>query len=302
MMECSHDIIFGWDFFKATEAVIDCGRNELHLGETSVLESREEENQRLIQVVKEFERAVIFRLGHLRQGGARGPGLFFVLPFTDRFLKVDLRTVSTRISSQTILTKDSVTVVVDAVVFYRVFDACSYVIKVNHPKLSTIQLAATTVRTELGAKTLSEILTEQSAIGSNITEIMNSITAPWGITVERVEIKDVLMPKQLQRSMASVAEASREARAKYIAAEGELKASKAFKEAAEMISDAPAAIQLRYLQTLTTVATERNHTIVFPLPIELFSKFLDMSKMFQSEGIQQVEPSKPSTSAEGSTQ
>ncbi|XP_035223553.1 band 7 protein AGAP004871-like [Stegodyphus dumicola] len=221
------------------------------------------------RVVQEYERAVIFRLGRLSKGGARGPGLFFILPCTDNYCKVDLRTVSFNVPPQEVLSKDSVTVSVDAVVYYRVSNATIAVSNVANYDSSTQLLAATTLRTVLGTKSLSEILSEREHISHVMQSSLDEATAPWGVKVERVEIKDVRLPQQMQRAMAAEAEAAREARAKVIAAEGEQKASRALKEASDIISDSPGALQLRYLQTLTSIAAEKNSTVVFPLPMEL---------------------------------
>lgn len=221
------------------------------------------------KVVQEYERAVIFRLGRLSKGGARGPGLFFILPCTDNYCKVDLRTVSFNVPPQEVLSKDSVTVSVDAVVYYRISNATIAVSNVANYDSSTQLLAATTLRTVLGTKSLSEILSEREHISHVMQSSLDEATAPWGVKVERVEIKDVRLPQQMQRAMAAEAEASREARAKVIAAEGEQRASRALKEAADVIADSPGALQLRYLQTLTSIAAEKNSTVVFPLPMEL---------------------------------
>ncbi|XP_052787993.1 band 7 protein AGAP004871-like isoform X3 [Mya arenaria] len=226
-----------------------------------------------IKVVQEYERAVIFRLGRLLSGGAKGPGLFFIVPCIDSYTKVDLRTVSFDVPPQEVLTKDSVTVAVDAVVYYRVYNANTSITNVEDANRSTRLLAATTLRNVLGTKNLSEILADREAISHQMQTSLDEATDPWGVKVERVEVKDVRLPVQLQRAMAAEAEAAREARAKVIAAEGEQKASRALKEAADVISESPAAIQLRYLQTLNTISAEKNSTIIFPLPIELFSSF-----------------------------
>jgi erythrocyte band 7 integral membrane protein len=225
------------------------------------------------KVVQEFERAVIFRLGRIASGGAKGPGLFFIIPCTDSFIKIDLRTVSYDIPPQEILTKDSVTVAVDAVVYYRVANATISVINVEDANRSTRLLAQTTLRTVLGTKSLSEILSDRENISHFMQEHLDHATDAWGIQVERVEIKDVRLPVQMQRAMAAEAEATREAKAKVIAAEGEQKASRALKEAADVISQSPAALQLRYLQTLTQISAEKNSTIIFPLPVEMLRSF-----------------------------
>jgi erythrocyte band 7 integral membrane protein len=223
-----------------------------------------------IKVVQEYERAVIFRLGRLVKGGARGPGIFFVIPCIDTYRKIDLRTVTFDVPPQEILTKDSVTVAVDAVVYYRISNATVAVSNVEDYGRSTRLLAATTLRNVLGTRNLSECLSERESISHAMQTSLDSATDPWGVKVERVEVKDVRLPLNMQRAMAAEAEASRDARAKVIAAEGEQKASRALKEAADVIMDSPAALQLRYLQTLSSIAAEKNSTIIFPIPMELF--------------------------------
>ncbi|XP_077397125.1 stomatin (EPB72)-like 3a [Festucalex cinctus] len=227
-----------------------------------------------VKIVKEYERAVIFRLGRIVDRKANGPGLFFVIPCTDNFVKVDLRTVSFDIPPQEILTKDSVTVCVDGVVYFRIQCPISSVANVTNAHSSTRLLAQTTLRNVLGTKNLAELLSDREGISLSMQESLDEATDAWGIKVERVEIKDVKLPQQLQRAMAAEAEASREARAKIIAAEGEMKASRALKEASLVIAEAPSALQLRYLQTLNSIAAEKNSTIVFPLPIDLLQSFM----------------------------
>ncbi|XP_064324862.1 stomatin [Phalacrocorax carbo] len=227
-----------------------------------------------IKIIKEYERAIIFRLGRILKGGAKGPGLFFVLPCTDSFIKVDMRTISFDIPPQEILTKDSVTVNVDGVVYYRVQNATLAVANITNADSATRLLAQTTLRNVLGTKNLSQILSDREEIAHSMQAALDEATDDWGIKVERVEIKDVKLPVQLQRAMAAEAEAAREARAKVIAAEGEMNASRALKEASTVIAESPAALQLRYLQTLTTIAAEKNSTIVFPLPINILQGIL----------------------------
>ncbi|XP_032861530.2 stomatin [Tyto alba] len=222
-----------------------------------------------IKIIKEYERAIIFRLGRIAKGGVKGPGLFFVLPCTDSFIKVDMRTISFDIPPQEILTKDSVTVNVDGVVYYRVQNATLAVANVTNADSATRLLAQTTLRNVLGTKNLSQILSDREEIAHSMQATLDDATDNWGIKVERVEIKDVKLPVQLQRAMAAEAEAAREARAKVIAAEGEMNASRALKEASVVITESPAALQLRYLQTLTTIAAEKNSTIIFPLPMNI---------------------------------
>jgi len=223
----------------------------------------------VIKVVTEYERAVIFRLGRLRKGGSKGPGIFTVIPCIDTYKCVDLRTVSFDVPPQEILSRDSVTVAVDAVVYFNVIDAEQALCSVDDFSHSTRLLAATTLRNVLGTKNLAEILSERETISHIMQTSLDEATDPWGVKVERVEIKDVRLPVQLQRAMAAEAEAAREARAKVIAAEGEQKASFALKEAAEVIQESPSALQLRYLQTLNSIAAEHNSTIIFPMPINL---------------------------------
>ncbi|XP_077150161.1 stomatin-like isoform X1 [Ranitomeya variabilis] len=223
-----------------------------------------------IKIVQEYERAVIFRLGRVRSG-AKGPGIFWILPCTDDFCRLDLRTVSFAVPPQEVLTKDSVTIMVDAVVFYRIFNPIVTVVKVDNANQATQMLAQTTLRNMLGTKSLTEILVDREEMADHMSRILYDATKEWGIKVERVEIKDVKLPSSLQRAMAAEAEAAREARAKVVAAEGEMNASRALKEAAVIMSDSPAALQLRYLQTLSHVAAEKNSTIIFPIPVEFAS-------------------------------
>jgi len=234
-----------------------------------------------LKMVQEYERAVIFRLGRIKEGGPVGPGLFFIIPCMDQIVVTDLRTISFDVPPQEILTKDSVTVAVDAVVYYKIQNPMAAVCNVSDYSKSTRLLASTTLRTILGTRNLSEILSDREHIASAILGQLDSATDPWGIKVERVEVKDVRLPQQLQRAMAAEAEAAREARAKVIAAEGEQKASRALKEASDIISESPAALQLRYLQTLTNISAEKNSTIIFPLPIELLGRFAGKDNVTQ---------------------
>jgi len=231
-----------------------------------------------MRMIQEYERAVLFRLGRVRSGGPVGPGLFFIIPCIDAIVVTDLRTISFDVPPQEILTKDSVTVAVDAVVYYKINNPLAAVCNVTDYSKSTKLLSSTTLRTALGTKNLSEILSDRESIAMDILEQLDSATNPWGIRVERVEVKDVRLPVQLQRAMAAEAEAAREARAKVIAAEGEMKASDALKAASDIISTSPAALQLRYLQTLTNISAEKNSTIIFPLPIEMLSLIKNYGK------------------------
>ncbi|KAG1943929.1 stomatin [Pimephales promelas] len=226
-----------------------------------------------MKIVQEYERAVIFRLGRLI-GGAKGPGLFWIIPCVDTFRKVDLRTVSFEIPPQEVLTKDSVTIMVDAVVYYRIFNPTVSITKVENANQATQMIAQTTLRNMLGTKSLTDILKDREDMSEQMEAVLYAASKNWGIKVERVELKDVKLPTSLQRAMAAEAEATRDARAKVIAADGEMKASRALKEAADVMSESPAALQLRYMQTLTEIATEKNSTIVFPFPIDLISNFM----------------------------
>jgi len=226
------------------------------------------------RVVQEYERAVIFRLGRLVSGGAKGPGIFFILPCIENYTKIDMRTSVFDVPPQEVLTKDSVTVSVDAVVYYRVSNATISVANVENAHHSTRLLAQTTLRNMLGTKNLHEILGDRDGISATMQNSLDSATDSWGIKVERVEVKDVRLPVQLQRAMAAEAEAAREARAKVIAAEGEHKASRALKDAADVMRESPAALQLRYLQTLNSISAEKNSTIIFPLPIDFMAQFV----------------------------
>lgn len=227
-----------------------------------------------LKTVMEYERAVIYRLGRLVNNKEHGPGMFFVLPCTDECKVIDLRTICIDLPRQEILSKDSVSVAVDAVVYFKIHDPIASVNNVFNAQGSTRLLAETTLRNVLGVHTLSEILSQRESLTRQTLQIVDEATDNWGIKIERVEIKDVALPIQMQRSMAAEAESAREARAKVIAAEGEQQASKALKEAADVINESPAALQLRYLQTLNTISAEKNSTIVFPIPIEMFKGIL----------------------------
>ncbi|KAG5835017.1 hypothetical protein ANANG_G00267640 [Anguilla anguilla] len=232
-----------------------------------------------MKTVKEYERSIIFRLGRILRGEARGPGLFFILPCTDSIINVDMRTITFDIPLQEVLTKDSVTVSVEGVVYYRVKNAKLVVANITNADSATRLLAQTTLRNVLGTKSLAELLSELLwRYRTGTRELSLDVASEaWGIKVERVEIKDVKLPHQLQKAMAAEAEAAREARAKVITAYGEMNASRALKEASLVIAESPAALQLRYLQTLNTIAAEKNSTIIFPLPMEMFAGFVRSS-------------------------
>jgi regulator of protease activity HflC (stomatin/prohibitin superfamily) len=226
-----------------------------------------------IKIVAEYERGVIFRLGRLV--GAKGPGLFLIIPFVDRMVKVDLRVVTMDVPSQEVITKDNVTVRVNAVVYFRVVDPEASVVKVLDHIRATSQISQTTLRNVLGQSELDELLTQREKLNQTLQGIIDEHTDPWGVKVSIVEIKEVELPETMRRSMAAQAEAERERRAKIIHAEGELQASEKLAQAGTIISKEPTTLQLRYLQTLTEIATERNSTLIFPIPIDLIKMFMD---------------------------
>jgi len=219
-----------------------------------------------IKIVQEYERGVIFRLGRLV--GAKGPGLFFIIPFIDRMVKVDLRTVTLDIPAQECITNDNVTVKVNAVAYFRVVDPNDAIVQIEDYRRATWQIAQTSLRNVIGQMQLDELLAHREKINAQLQHIIDEQTEPWGIKVSIVEIKDDELPQTMQRAMARQAEAEREKRAKIIHAEGEQQAAQTLAMAAETIGQVPAAIQLRYLQTLTEIAVEKNSTIIFPVPIE----------------------------------
>jgi len=232
-----------------------------------------------IRIVQEYERGVIFRLG--RCVGARGPGLIILIPGIERMQKVDLRVITLDIPTQEVITKDNVTVKVNAVVYFRVVNPVDAVIKVLDHIRATMQLSQTTLRSVLGQSELDELISKRDDINHRLQQIIDEGTEPWGIKVSLVEVKDAEMPQTMQRSMAAQAEAERERRAKLIHAEGEFQASQKLSEAARVISSQSGTMQLRYLQTLTEIATDQSSTIVFPLPLDLIAPFLDIMKQSQ---------------------
>ncbi|MBD3287220.1 slipin family protein [candidate division KSB1 bacterium] len=226
-----------------------------------------------IKILKEYERGVIFRLGRL--AGARGPGLILLIPLIDRMVKISLRTLAMDVPPQDVITKDNVSVKVNAVLYFRVIEPTKAVVEVEDYLFATSQLAQTTLRSILGQAELDELLSAREKINQELQEIIDNHTDPWGIKVSLVEIKHVDLPQEMQRAMARQAEAERERRAKVIHAAGEYEASEKLAEAAGRIEGHPTALQLRFLQTLTEVASENNSTTVFPVPIDLFKAFLD---------------------------
>ena len=226
-----------------------------------------------IRVVAEYERGVIFRLGRLT--GAKGPGLFVLLPFIDRMVKVDLRVITLDVPSQEAITRDNVTIKVNAVVYFRVVEPTAAVVRILDFVRATSQISQTTLRSVMGQTDLDGLLSQREEVNQELQKIIDEETEPWGIKVSTVEVKDVELPSTMQRAMAAQAEAERERRAKIIAADGEFQASERLREAAEVMSREPISLQLRYLQTLSEISTENNSTIVFPLPIDLIRMFLD---------------------------
>jgi regulator of protease activity HflC (stomatin/prohibitin superfamily) len=224
-----------------------------------------------IRIVREYERGVIFRLGRLV--GAKGPGIFLIIPIVDKMVKVTLRMVTLDVPPQEVITKDNVTTSVNAVLFFRVVDPSAAVVEVQNYIEATRQIAMTTLRSVLGGVELDQLLSERESINLKLQEIIDEQTDPWGIKVKSVEIKDVKIPVDMQRAIARQAEAERERRAKIINAEGELQAATKLSEAAGIIQQNPAAIQLRYLQTLIDISSENSSTVIFPVPIDLFKAF-----------------------------
>jgi regulator of protease activity HflC (stomatin/prohibitin superfamily) len=227
-----------------------------------------------IRILREYERGVIFRLGRLI--GAKGPGLILLIPVVDRMVRVSLRTIVMDVPPQDVITKDNVSLKVNAVVYFRVVHAEKAIVEVERYLDATSQLSQTTLRSVLGQSQLDELLAERDQINRQLQIIIDNQTEPWGIKVSNVEVKHVDLPIEMQRAMAKQAEAERERRAKVIHAEGEFQASGKLREAADVISDNPTAVQLRYLQTLTEVASEKNSTTIFPVPIDMLKPFVDM--------------------------
>jgi regulator of protease activity HflC (stomatin/prohibitin superfamily) len=230
-----------------------------------------------IRVLNEYERGVIFRLG--RVINAKGPGLILLIPLVDRMQRVSLRLVATDVPSQDVITRDNVSVKVNAVIYFRVIDPVKAIISVENYLYATSQLAQTTLRSVCGQAELDDLLSEREKINAHIQEILDRHTDPWGIKVTIVELKYIDLPQEMQRAMAKQAEAERERRAKVIGAEGEYQAAARLADAAEILQDHPVAVQLRYLQTLREIAAENNSTTIFPVPIDLFKPFISLTEM-----------------------
>jgi len=230
----------------------------------------------IIKILREYERGVIFRLGRLIP--VKGPGLIILIPFIDKLVKVDLRTVTFDVPAQDIITKDNISVKVNAVVYFRVIDPTKAVTAVEDFHYATSQISQTTLRSVLGQSTLDELLAKRDELNSELQKIIDEQTEPWGIKVSTVEVKNVDLPSEMLRAIAKQAEAERERRAKIIHAEGEFQAAQKLSEAAAIIAAQPTALQLRFLQTLTEIATEKNSTTIFPVPIDLLEPFLKKLK------------------------
>ena len=236
-----------------------------------------------IRVMREYERAIVFRLGRLFPE-PKGPGLFLLIPIVDRMVKVDLRTITLTIPPQEVITKDNVPVRVNAVAYFRIVDPKAAIVQVENFMVATSQIAQTTLRSVLGQHQLDELLSEREKINAILQGIIDEATAPWGIKVSIVEVKDVEIPQGMQRAMARQAEAERERRAKVINAEGEFQASERLKDAANVIEKHPVALQLRYLQTLLELGSSQSTTIVFPAPVDIISAFLPKKSPTRGDG------------------
>ncbi|MGQ9695054.1 MAG: slipin family protein [Thermodesulfobacteriota bacterium] len=235
-----------------------------------------------LRILNEYERGVIFRLGRVRTVGgqpmAKGPGLIFLIPIVDRLVKVSLRTVTMDVPPQDVITRDNVSIKVNAVIYFRVMDPIKAIIEIENYLYGTSQLSQTTLRSVCGQVELDELLYQRDKINLHLQEILDKHTDPWGVKVTTVEVKAIDLPEEMRRAMAKQAEAERERRSKVIHAEGEYQAAERLRDAAEIMASNPMALQLRYLQTLTEVATEKNSTTIFPIPIDLVKPFLKMAE------------------------
>ena len=229
-----------------------------------------------IRILNEYERGVIFRLGRII--ATKRPGLIILIPVIDRMVKVDMRIITMDVPPQDVITRDNVSIKVNAVIYFRVMEANSAVVEVENFLYATSQLAQTTLRSVCGQVELDEILAERAKINAQLQEILDRSTDPWGIKISTVEVKHIDLPQEMQRAMAKQAEAERERRAKVVAAEGEFQAAQKLTDAGKMMAEQPIALQLRYLQTLAVVAAENNSTTLFPIPIDLFKPFMEFAK------------------------
>ena len=249
-----------------------------------------------IKVLKEYERGTIFRLGRLI--GSKGPGLILLIPVIDKMVKVSLRVVTMDVPKQDIITRDNVSVSVNAVVYFRVLDPVKAIVEVEDYFYATSQLAQTTLRSVCGSAELDDLLSERDKINDQLQEILDMHTDPWGVKVSTVEVKHIDLPQEMQRAMARQAEAERERRAKVINAEGEHQAADRLAQAATIIETHPVALQLRYLQTLREVAAENNSTTLFPIPIDLFKPFMEMTKALKKGSDGAIHEGSPSEGKE----
>ncbi|HYK55089.1 MAG TPA: slipin family protein [Flavisolibacter sp.] len=231
-----------------------------------------------IRILREYERAVVFRLGRLTEGGEKGPGIIFLIPIIDKMVRVSLRTVVMDVPPQDVITRDNVSIKVNAVVYFRVIQPQKAIVEVENYLVATSQLSQTTLRSVLGQSELDDLLSQRDKINHHLQQIIDANTEPWGIKVSNVEVKQIDLPQEMQRAMAKQAEAERERRSKVIAAEGEFQASQRLSDAAKILSEQPSALTLRYLQTLREIATEKNSTTIFPVPIDLLKPFLEKAK------------------------
>ncbi len=231
-----------------------------------------------IKVLKEYERAVVFRLGRLI--AVKGPGIIILIPFIDKMVRISMRTIVMDIDPQDVITKDNVSIKVNAVLYFRVIEADRAVVDVENYLFATNQLAQTTLRSILGQSDLDEVLSERDRINQKLQQIIDDHTEPWGIKVSSVEVKQVDLPVEMQRAMARQAEAERERRSKVINADGEFQAAKRLADASNIMHEEPIALQLRYLQTLADIATEKNSTTIFPIPIDLLTPFMKLADKF----------------------
>jgi regulator of protease activity HflC (stomatin/prohibitin superfamily) len=229
-----------------------------------------------IRILREYERGVVFRLGRLM--AVRGPGLIFLIPIVDKMVKVSLRTLVMDVPPQDVITQDNVSIKVNAVIYFRVIQPQKSIVEVESYLTATSQLSQTTLRSVLGQSDLDDLLSQREKINQKLQQIIDAHTEPWGIKVSNVEVKQIDLPQEMQRAMAKQAEAERERRSKVIAAEGEFQASQRLADAAKILSEQPSALTLRYLQTLREIATEKNSTTIFPIPIDLLKPFLENRK------------------------
>ena len=250
-----------------------------------------------IKIVPEYERGVVFRLGRLV--GPRGPGLFFLIPIFERMVRVDTRVITMDVPAQEVITLDNVTIKVNAVLYFMVVNPSLAVVKVMDYIRATMQIAQTTLRSAVGQVDLDTLLAHREKLNERLQKIIDEQTEPWGVKVTIVEVKDVELPQSMQRAMAKQAEAEREKRAKIIHAAGEFEASQKLAEAADVIAREPVTLQLRYLQTLTEIAVEKNSTIIFPLPIDTIKVFTDMANYVGVNGTPNERPTPPTTPPAG---